>query len=424
LQSAVTANAPGELSVSWFFDYQYFNRAQSGGKAAANPKNEQTMVRSSFLNLGYQLNRRWSLTALLPFRAVTAPKDIRPNERVTRSFSGLGDLMVLGNYQLNQPERPTRPTVALQFGLRLPTGKAQPDHTFLGSLSRDPVLQTGHGTFDPLLGVSCFQTLKGTTLSANALARLTSGKNRYGVKFSHELQGGFGIARQFSAPRPLAAALSGVQLGLRLHGIKSGHDYDLGQPVANTGGRWLYLLPSLIVQTKSSFSYFFQFQLPLYQRVNGAQLVAPYAFTTGVSFTPFRRKEGRESAAQSEPAGLPTAFEPEVISRGEQVELQNHLAAGRVTVFEFYADWCFVCRRLDPALKRLAVTRSDLVLKRINIGDGETEVSKQYGIAATPTFYVHGTDGSLFKTFVTDDLQKLEVAIKAASANQPPASKK
>ncbi len=349
--------------------------------------------------------------ALLPVRMISAPKDIRPNERVTRSFKGVGDIMVLGNYQLNFPEKATHPAFAMQFGMRLPTGKAQPDHTWAGSLSRDPVLQTGYGTVDPLLGVSCYQQWGRTALSANALARLSGGENRYGLKFSNELQGGAGLSRSFKTPRAFAAFLSGAQLGVRIYGVKSGHDFDQGKIVSNTGGQWLYLLPSVNLETKSGVTYFFQFQLPVYQNVNGGQLVAPYGFTTGIAFTPFRRKAGRESAVQPAPVN----YEPEVISRGEKVELTSHLAAGRVTVFEFYADWCAVCRRLDAGLRQLAFTRQDVVLKRVNIGDGETAVSQQYNITATPTFYVYGTAGSLFKAFVTDDLQKLEDAIKAAS---------
>lgn len=373
------------------------------------------MVRTSFLNLNYQVSQRLALTALLPVRLVSAPKDIRPGERVTRSFKGLGDLLLLGNYQLNLPEKPARPAFAVQFGLRLPTGKAQPDHTWAGSLSRDPVLQTGYGTVDPLLGVSCYQQWGRTGFSANVLTRLSGGENRYGLKFSSEVQGGAGLSRSFKPPRKFAGFLNGTQLGLRIYGVKSGHDYDQGKQVFNTGGQWLYLLPSLNLETKSGVAYFFQFQLPVYQNVNGGQLVAPYGFTTGIAFTPFRRKASREAIVPPESAGVASPFEPEIISRGERVELQNHLTAGRVTVIEFYADWCAVCRRLDPGLKRLMLARHDLVLKRISIGDGETAVSKQYDITATPTFYVYGADKKLVKAFVTDDLQKLVDVINAAS---------
>ena len=60
--------------------------------------------------------------------------------------------------------------------------------------------------------------------------------------------------------------------------------------------------------------------------------------------------------------------------------------------------------------------RQDVALKRINIGDGETEVSKQYGIEATPTFHVYSADGKLIKAFSTGELGKLEWVINDAKA--------
>jgi thiol-disulfide isomerase/thioredoxin len=411
------------LSIGWAFDYQYYKKAQAGTKAAANPKNEQTMVRTSFLTLDYQVTPRLSVAALVPLKQVTAPKDIRPQERVMRSFNGLGDVIVLGSYQLNAPEKPARPTFTAQFGMRFPTGKSQPEHTFSGSLSRDPVLQVGHGTFDPLFGFSCAQPLGRNSLSADVLVRLTGGTNRFGVKFGPEVQGSVGLARALKVPRAFSSVFSGAQVSVRVHGIKSGHDYDQGKIVQNTGGQWLYLLPGINFQTKGRLSYFFQFQLPVYQNVNGSQLVAPFGFTTGVAFNLRRRKEASrelagEVAAPQRPAPALSGPEPEVISRGERVDLLAHLAPGRVTVFEFYADWCNACRRIDPRLKQLALARKDVIVKRIDIGDGETEVTKQYGIEMTPTFHVYSTEGKLVKVFSTDNIQELEAVIKTAQAKR------
>ena len=378
------------------------------------------MIRTSFLALDYQASRRFSLSALLPVRLVTAPKDIHPGERVTRSFKGLGDLIALGNWQVRLPDSPGRLTASLQFGLRFPTGRSQPDHTFAGSLSRDPVLQTGHGTFDPLFGASCFKTVGKTTLSADVLARLSGGENRYGIRFGNEVQGGLALTREVRVPHFLSAALSGAQLGIRLHGVKSGHDYDQGKIIGNTGGQWLFVLPSLSFQTRGGVSYFLQFQLPAYQNVNGAQLVAPYGITTGFAFSPLRRKASREAVTTASPAETNSApaDEPEVISRGGRVELSAHLAAGRVTVFEFYADWCGVCRKIDAGLRQMMRTRTDATLKKINIGDGETEVAKQYNIEITPTFHVYSASGRLVKVFSGDDLGELEKAIREATAVQ------
>lgn len=174
-----------------------------------------------------------------------------------------------------------------------------------------------------------------------------------------------------------------LAVGARLHGVLSGHDEDRGVRVANTGGQWLYVIPSISLTTRYGTSYFVQLQVPLHQRVSGGQLVSNYAFTSGVSFDLTR--PGRVSeivAANPGTVAAPVSQAP-VISRGEEVDLEAHVVAGNLTVFEFYADWCHVCRTIEPALGGL-VADTGAALRRINIGNGQTDVTKQYGVTATP----------------------------------------
>ena len=181
---------------------------------------------------------------------------------VPYSLKSLRDLPTLREYtELSEESRrvfeselgepaPEGPLHAL-VGLRLPTGSANPNHRWRAAngttiLSRDPVLQPGYGTLDPILGLQWAKALpKGRSLYLGTLYRQTSGRNDYGYRFGNEFQATLG------ASLPLGRR---IVFSPQLFAQVSAHDYDF-QPlpgkhpgqVANTGGRWLYFMPNLRV---------------------------------------------------------------------------------------------------------------------------------------------------------------------------------
>jgi thioredoxin 1 len=84
----------------------------------------------------------------------------------------------------------------------------------------------------------------------------------------------------------------------------------------------------------------------------------------------------------------------EVIAHGEQVDLAAHLAAGKTTVFDFYAPWCPPCRVLGPALERLAAAHPDrLAVRKVDIVDWTTPVVDQHGIESLPHLVLYDATG-------------------------------
>jgi thiol-disulfide isomerase/thioredoxin len=85
-----------------------------------------------------------------------------------------------------------------------------------------------------------------------------------------------------------------------------------------------------------------------------------------------------------------------VISRGEQVALTDHTVAGKLTLFDFYADWCGPCRALEPSVVRLAEGHPDrLAVRKVDISNWNTPVAAQYGIRSIPHLKLFGPDGGL-----------------------------
>jgi thiol:disulfide interchange protein len=95
-----------------------------------------------------------------------------------------------------------------------------------------------------------------------------------------------------------------------------------------------------------------------------------------------------------------TAFPDEVdvatISRaGEEVKLEQHLAAGKITVFDFYADWCEPCVIIDQELFSIVTRHGDVAVRKVNVVDWDTPVAARYlsRVPELPYLIVYAPDG-------------------------------
>lgn len=86
------------------------------------------------------------------------------------------------------------------------------------------------------------------------------------------------------------------------------------------------------------------------------------------------------------------------ISTGQEVTLEDHLTAGKITLFDFYADWCPPCWEVEPDLERLADKTSNVAVRKINIVDWTTPVVAQHGVSSLPWFLLLNADGQVLAT--------------------------
>jgi thioredoxin 1 len=98
----------------------------------------------------------------------------------------------------------------------------------------------------------------------------------------------------------------------------------------------------------------------------------------------------------------------EVISHGEQVDINQCLASGNVTVVEFYADWCGPCRLLSPSLEQMAQTGPEVVLRKIDIVRWGTPVTQQFHVHSVPQVNVYNRGGGLVGTVLGLDFDSVK----------------
>jgi thioredoxin-like negative regulator of GroEL len=104
----------------------------------------------------------------------------------------------------------------------------------------------------------------------------------------------------------------------------------------------------------------------------------------------------------------------EVISHGAQVDINQHLALGNVTIVDFYADWCGPCRQLSPSLEQMARSDPQIALRKIDIVNWTTAVTRQFNIHSIPQVNVYNRGGRLVGTVVGADFDKVKQYVAKA----------
>ena len=125
------------------------------------------------------------------------------------------------------------------------------------------------------------------------------------------------------------------------------------------------------------------------------------------------------SAAQSfAQPGLASRGQPvEIISHGTQVNINQHLALGYVTVVDFYADWCPACKWLSPHLEQMVASDPQIALRKIDIVNWKTAVARQFTIDSLPQVNIYNRAGQLIGTVSGADLDQIKSYITQAKTH-------
>jgi thiol-disulfide isomerase/thioredoxin len=97
----------------------------------------------------------------------------------------------------------------------------------------------------------------------------------------------------------------------------------------------------------------------------------------------------------SEPAPERGAADIRVITKGQPVDLRDHLVPGKYTLVDYYADWCPPCRELSPLLEELARLHPNLAIRKVDIVDWSHPVAEQQGVRDLPYLRLFDPEGNL-----------------------------
>ena len=125
----------------------------------------------------------------------------------------------------------------------------------------------------------------------------------------------------------------------------------------------------------------------------------------------------QQAANQSTVAAARRGEPIEVISHGAQVDINQYLVRGSVTVIDFYADWCGPCRQFAPSLEEMARNDPEIALRKIDIVNWKTAVAQQFNIHSIPQVNVYDRSGRLVGTVLGVDFETVKSYVARAKSN-------
>jgi hypothetical protein len=117
-----------------------------------------------------------------------------------------------------------------------------------------------------------------------------------------------------------------------------------------------------------------------------------------------------------EPAPPPPPKSLQLNKPGEPIALAQHLVPGYVTVVDFWGEHCGACVVVGGHLA-IGVAQDDRVLiRKVDVGDGFTQVAKDHEISALPHYRIYDKQGRLRYDLVGNDCLKASALARGLAA--------
>jgi thiol-disulfide isomerase/thioredoxin len=107
-----------------------------------------------------------------------------------------------------------------------------------------------------------------------------------------------------------------------------------------------------------------------------------------------------------------------LVEDGEDLALlEPHRVAGKYTVFDFRADWCPPCRKVDEHLFAKLETRHDIAVRKLNVVSWESPIAERWlrDVPELPLLVVYGPDGTRLAELSGAKLDALDALLDGRS---------
>ena len=154
-------------------------------------------------------------------------------------------------------------------------------------------------------------------------------------------------------------------------------------------------------------------------RVESTRQIAPAEIRTALGKFGFEARFAGDVVVAPLTPRERAALDIKVASKGEAFILRDHLARGKFTIIDFWAEWCGPCHVLTPKIEHLVKERADVALRTVDLQNWESgaakQATKEFKLAALPYVRVYGPDGKFIGDVVGNDIEKIKRLIAERS---------
>ncbi|MBI4816149.1 MAG: transporter [Deltaproteobacteria bacterium] len=391
---------------------------------------DETSLRSLFTSLStrHHFGSGWAVEASLPVGSMTLDAPGTAQQRV----SGFGDLELGLRYDLGAlwGVGGYNPSLSLRAGLGLPTGRQT--ELFFDPSSSGKTDESEVAYFPTtliLLGRAAYSGSLRADLTQFATKRVAlrgwlSGAASFtptddGVRSAPELGYGAGV---------MVLPAERLALGLSVAGSRKGSSKELEGDsqttvIANSGGHWVGLELNGNVQATETLSFVGFARLPVFTDVTGRQTSETFSVGMG-AFVSFGGKakdeheghdhghadhgeEGSSGVASEVPETpwVPPAATSssgdvrDLATGGESFSLATAIEPGKLTVIDFWADWCAPCFEIGRMLEALASSDELLAVRKVEVPDFDSPVVREHlaTVNALPVVWIISPEGDVIR---------------------------